>query len=203
MLGFSKKRRSSGGPCIVCGKREGTTPIRDGYVCGYCVPVRCSFDMPSADEVRGMHIGDPEILHRIDIFSETESYADIRFDDVNGLMFKGSWPNYCIPVLEYSEITGYRMMVDDRPIAFNSIGGQRSLFTVMTDENLKKASREVDRIVLELDTCRSNVSFRPYQIRGPENRASDTREGCLRIAVSLSRKLDSIVENNILNGVKL
>ncbi|MDO5861309.1 MAG: hypothetical protein Q4Q58_00645 [Thermoplasmata archaeon] len=195
---FRKKRdEPADKTCLVCGQREGVAKINGGYVCRYCVPVNASFDNPSADEVQSLHVADAELLERIAAFTETVAFADLRFDDTHRLFFKGPWPSFCIPVLAYSEIAGYRIVVDDTPLAFNSVNGQRALFKVTTDEYIKKASKDIDKISLELDSARPNVRFLPYVIRGPSQRVEDSKEDCLRFAIAVSRKLDRIIEENI------
>lgn len=199
MLFRRKEQEPRDTVCLVCGKREGVAKISGGMVCRYCVPVNATFDNPTAEEVAKLHVADPELSARIDAFTETEAFADLRFDDGNRLFFKGPWPSYCIPVLSYSEIAGYRVVVDGNPLAFNSVNGQRALFKVSTDEYVRKASKEIDSIVLELDSSRTNVRFLPYEIRGRRNRVEESREGCLRFAIDVSRKLDRIIEENIMS----
>ncbi len=184
----------------MCGRRDGVVPIEGGAVCRYCVPVNATFDMPSAEEVAALHVRDPELLSRIDEFEETESFADLRFDDVHGLFFKGPWPSYCIPVLSYAEIGGYRMIVDGSALAFNSVTGQRALFKTATDEYVRKVSGSMDTIVMELDSSRPNVRFAPYEIRGRRSHVADTREECLRLAIDVARKRDGITGGNAAGG---
>lgn len=186
--------------CLVCGRRPGTVRIEGGYVCSYCVPLGERFDNPTAKEVSAHHIRDPELLSRIDSFSETESYADLRFDDTNGLFFKGPWPSYSVPVLSYGEIGGYRIAVDGVPTAFNSVSGNRALFKACTDEFIRSAGKRIESIDLDLDSLRENVRFSTYQIRHGTKGVCASREDCLRLAIDVSRKLDSIIEANILNG---
>lgn len=188
--------------CTVCKRRLGEVRVDGGFVCRYCVPVRTGFDNPTFEEIASGHIKDPEILERIDQFQETESFADLRFDDVDRLFFKGIWPNYHIPVVSFSEISGYRIIIDGEPVAFNSIGGKRAVFKVCTDEYIHNASKKIDSIILEMDISRSNVKFSPYQIRGGFSGVCDTKEECLKLAISVSRKLDSIIEENVLDVVK-
>ena len=186
--------------CLVCGRRPGTVRIEGGYVCSYCVPMGERFDNPTAKEVSARHIKDPELLSRIDSFTETESFADLRFDDENGLFFKGPWPSYSIPILSYGEIGGYRITVDGVPTAFNSIGGKRALFKVCTDEFIRSAGKKIDSIDLDIDSLRENVRFSTYQIRHGSKGVCPSREDSLKLAIDVSRKLDSIIETNIMNG---
>ncbi len=186
--------------CLCCGRRPGTVRIEGGYVCGYCVPVGERFDNPTAKEVSAHHIRDPELLSRIDAFAETTSFADLRFDDDDKLFFKGPWPSYSIPVLSYGEIGGYRITVDGVPTAFNSVGGARALFKVCTDEFIRSAGKRIDSIDLDIDSLRENVRFSTYPIRHGSKGVCPSREDCLRLAIDVSRKLDSIVEANIMNG---
>ena len=146
---------------------------------------------------------DRELLHRVDSFVESESYGDLRFDDEHELFFKGPWPSYSIPVLSYSEIAGYRISIDGDPIAFDSVDGKRALFKACTDEYIRSTCKKIDSIILELDSSRSNIRFSPYTIRKGLFGICDSKEECFRLAISISRKLDSIVEKNIVMGVKL
>lgn len=188
--------------CVVCGRRPGSVPIAGGSVCRYCVPVRSGFIDPTAEEIAAGHMKDPELIARVDSFIETSSFADLHFDDGNGLFFKGPWPNYSIPVLSYSEISGYRIVIDGEPVAFDSLEGKRALFKACTDDQIRAISRRLDSIVLELDSSRSNVRFAPYQIRSGLEGVCDSKADCLRLAIDVSKKLDSIIEDNILKGVK-
>ena len=188
--------------CLVCKRREGDVRIRGGYVCRYCIPVRSGFDGLSAEDIAAGHMKDRELLDRVDSFVESGSYGDLRFDDEHELFFKGPWPSYFIPILSYSEIVGYRAVIDGDPIAFDSVDGKRALFKACTDEYIRGTCKKIDSIILELDSSRSNVRFSPYTIRKGMSGVCDSKEGCFRLAISISRKLDSIVENNIASGVK-
>lgn len=184
-------------PCAVCGIRPGVLRIADGSLCRMCVPLNMSFGRPTADEVRSMHVADPELIARCEEFSETEAYGDLRFDDVHRLFFKGPYPNRCIPVLSYDEISGYRLMIDGSPIAYDSIGGARAVMRPIPPERRKEALRRVADIAIELDSSRSNVSFRPYPVWGGRARVADTKGEAFDTAAAISRKLDSIVEDNV------
>lgn len=188
--------------CIVCKRRKGEVRVDGGFVCRYCVPVRSGFENPTSEEIASGHIRDPEILERIDTFQETESFADLRFDDIDRLFFKGGWPNYHIPVVSYSEISGYRIIIDGVPVAFDSIDGTRAVFKACTEEYIRNACKKIDSIVLEMDISRPNVKFSPYFIREGFSGVCDTKEECLGLAVCVSRKLDSIIEENVLNVAK-
>lgn len=201
MLFKRKKDEPADKTCLVCGRREGTVKISGGFVCQYCVPVNATFDNPTAEEVARYHIADPEIVARIEEFTETAAFADLRFDDDHRLFFKGPWPSYCIPVLSYSEISGYRVVVDEVPLAFNSVSGQRTLFKVTTDEYVKKASKDMSIIMLEVDSARPNIRFRPYEIRGKRFRVEDSKQDCLRFAIDVAHKLDEIIEQNATCGM--
>lgn len=192
----------SGRVCIVCKRRIGEVRVEGGFVCRYCVPVRSGFGNPTSEEIASGHIRDPEILERIDRFQETESFADLRFDDPDRLFFKGGWPNYHIPVASYSEISGYRIIINGEPIAFNSLDGKRAVFKACTDEFIHNTSKKIDSIVLEMDISRPNVKFAPYHIRDGFSGVCDSKDECLRLSVSVSRKLDSIIEENILHVAK-
>lgn len=185
--------------CLVCGKRVGAVPIDGGFVCQYCVPLTERFDNPTATEVEVHHIKDQEILDRIDSFTETGVFGELRFDDTHRLFFKGPWPSYSIPVLSYAEILGYTILFDDKPMAFNSTQGERAILTNCTDEYIKNSARTIDKITLEVESSRPNVTFAPYEIRGAHTRISETREGCIRIAIDISRKFDTIIEDNIIS----
>lgn len=69
-------------------------------------------------------------------------------------------------------------------------------------EKMKAAMRSVDDIVLELDSSRGNVSFRPYTIWSNRIRIADTRDEAFGLAVGISKKLDSIIEDNISHGTE-
>ena len=196
MLSFRK--REEPGMCAACGLRPGVVKIFDGYLCGMCVPVNRSFESPTTEEVLAMHVKDPELIQRIESFSETASYGDLRFDDVHRLFFKGRCPNRCIPVLSYSEIEGFSVIMDDRKVAFNSVDGGRALLRPISPEQLKKASKEFDSVTLELRSGRGNVRFVPYQIWSFRNRISDSKEETLSMTIELAGKLDSIIEENIM-----
>lgn len=187
--------------CIACGRREGAVRIEGGYACRLCYPPSGVYDRPTVDEIVARRMRDPEMLRRADLFEETESFGDLRFDDRSREFLKGPWPSYCLPVLSYGEVLGYRILIDGRPVAFNSVDGGRAVFRPMTDEALRSAARTLDSMVLEIDSGRSNVRFVPYELFGRMRRIADTREECLRAAVALSMKLDSIVEANIASGV--
>lgn len=188
--------------CLVCGKREGVVHIEGGYACRYCYPTTGVYDRPTVREILARQMKDPVLLQRVDLFTESSSYGDLRFDDRFKEFFKGPWPNYCIPILAYDEIAGYRVLIDGRPVAFNSIDGSRAVFRPMTEDALRKGAKDIDSIVLEVDSNRRNIRFLPYDIFGKRQRIADTREECLEAAIAVSQKLDSIVEANIAAGVK-
>lgn len=190
------------GPCAICGIRPGVLKIADGRLCRMCVPLNTTFGKPTTDEVRSMHVRDPELIGRCEEFSETESYGDLRFDDGHRLFFKGPYPNRCIPILSYGEISGYRLIVNGEATAYDSIGGKRATVRPIPPEKMKAAMRSVDDIVLELDSSRGNVSFRPYTIWSNRIRIADTRDEAFGLAVGISKKLDSIVEDNISHGTE-
>lgn len=194
-----RKKREEPGMCAVCGLRPGVVRISDGYVCGTCVPMNRAFADPTIKDVKEMHVKDPDILERIESFSETASYGDLRFDDAHRLFFKGRCPNRCIPVLSYSEIEGFSISFDDRKAAFNSVDGGRALLRPISPEQLKKASKEFDSVTLEIRSGRGNIKFMPYQIWSFRNRISDSKEETLRLTIELAAKLDSIIEENIMN----
>ena len=185
--------------CAVCGKREGAVRIEGGYACRYCIPLDGIYDRPTVDEIRSRHIRDPEILSRIDEFTETSSYGDLRFDDSHRLFFKGPWPSYTIPILSFSEISGYKILFDGMPTAFNSVDGKRSVFRAATDESIRAQAKQIDEIALDLDSSRSNIVFVRYEIFGRRQRIADTRADCIRMCLEISAKLDSIIESNIHN----
>ncbi len=162
-----------------------------------CVPMS-SFENPSKEDVKAIHVKDPELLERCEVFKETQAFGDLRFDSGRRLFFKGPYPNRCIPILSYDEISGYRIVIDGDPVAFDSIDGQRSIFRNCTDEYIRNASRKADEIMLEVDSSRPNVKVRPYPIRTFRHRIADSREDCFRAAVSISFLLDSIIEDNII-----
>lgn len=202
MLFKRRQEGPEGAVCPVCGKRPGAVRIEGGYACRYCYPVSGIYDRPTVKEIEKLHIKDPVLLQRVDLFEESESFGDLRFDDRFHLFFKGPWPNYCIPILSYDEISGYRILVDGRPVAFNSVEGSRAVFRPMTEEALRKASKDISDIVLEVDSSRSNVSFRPYELFGRRQRIADTRDECLEAAIAVSGRLDSIIERNIASNVR-
>ena len=183
--------------CAVCGKREGTVRIEGGYACRYCIPLDGTYDLPTVDEVRSRHIRDAEILSRIDEFTETSSYGDLRFDDAHRLFFKGPWSSFCIPILSYSEISGYKILFDGMPTVFNSVDGRRSVFRAATDESIRAQAKQINEIALDLDSSRTNVVFVRYEIFGHRQRIADSRADCIRMCLDISAKLDSIVESNI------
>lgn len=186
--------------CAVCGLREGVMRIADGYVCRYCVPLGHSFDMPTAEDVRACHIADPVMIGRVEEFEETWSAGDLRFDDVHGLILRGPYPNRCLPVLSYREVAGYSVVIDGSPTAYNSVGGRRAVFSAATDAYIREASKKADEIVLNIETSRPDFRVRPFPVRTRRSSVSDTRDGCMRATVELSRRLDRIVEDNIFGG---
>lgn len=197
MFGLRSRKSNDGSDdvCLVCKHRSGIVPIEGGKVCRYCQPLGGTYDLPTADEVRAGHMKDTELLARVDAFNETESLGDFRFDDGNRLFFRGPYPNYSIPVLSYTEIRGYTLRIDGRPVAFNSVDGSRAVMRPMTEEALRKASRETGTAVVEIETSRNNVKVRPYDVM---KEADDSKEERFRIASAVSRKLDAIIEANLL-----
>lgn len=191
------KAEPDGRPCAVCGKREGTVRIKDGFACRYCVPVNGLFNRPDSRSLASHHIRDAELIERIDSFQETWSAGDLRFDDDRRLLFKGPWPSYSIPMLSYDEIAGYRIIIDGVPLVFNSVDGKRAVFRATTDDAIVRQAKEIGEISLELDSSRKNVVFVPYEIFGRRQRISENRVSCLRLCIDLSMRLDSIVERNI------
>lgn len=195
---FSRKKEGPG-MCAACGIRPGVVKISGGYLCGMCVPVTRSFESPTVEEVLALHVKDPELIERIESFTETVSYGDLRFDDGHRLFFKGRCPNRCIPVLSYSEIDGFSISMDDRKVAFNSVDGGRALLRPISEEQMKKASKEFDSVVLEIQSGRGNVKFMPYQMWSFRNRIADSKEETLRLTIEMAGKLDSIIEENIMS----
>lgn len=194
---FKRTKKDGPAACAICGLRPGVARIADGHLCQTCVPVNARFDMPTSREVLAFHVADPELIERIETFEDSEVIGDLHFDDAHRLFFKGPYPNRCIPVLSYSEIVGYRVIINGSLVAFDSIDGERSVFRITTDDYIRKASKEAEEIVLELDSGRGNVSFIPYPIRTMKARVAESREECLRAAIAISRRLDAIVEENI------
>lgn len=184
--------------CSICGSAKGGFKATDGWVCPKCMPLNTAFTQLSIADIRSMHIKDPEIIGRIESFTETASIGDLRFDDGNRLFFKGPYANMTVPILSHEEIGGYRIIIDDRPIAFNSIGGERSVIRVRTDDYIAKMSKKIDSIVLEIDSLRPNIRVRPYIIRSNKERIAETRMDCLKRTIEISDRFDSIIENNIL-----
>lgn len=199
---FFKRKAETVHECSICGSPNGGFHAKDGWICPMCIPLDHTFDRPSVDDIRSLHIKDEGLISRIESFTDTEVLADLHFDDVHELFFKGPYPNRCIPVLSYLEISGYRLIVDERSIAFNSIGGERSVMRVRTDEFIAKASKDITDITLEIDSSRSNVKVRPYVIRSMKVRVCDTKQDCLRFAMKVSDRFDSIIEKNILDKNK-
>ena len=199
---FFKRKVEETHECSICGSPKGGFHAVDGWICPMCMPLNRSLDRPTVDEIRSMHIKDEELMHRIESFGDSEVMADLHFDDEHGLFFKGPYPNRCIPILSYSEISGYRIIVDGRSIAFNSVGGERSVMRVRTDEFIAKASKDITDITLEIDSSRSNVTVRPYIIRSMKVRICDSKQDCLRFAMKVSDRFDSIIEENILDNNK-
>lgn len=193
-------RRKDKGPhvCSICGRPEAPVRIKDGYLCSYCAPITSGFADPTVEEIRERQIADPEIRDRIDAFKESSSFADLRFDDDHNLFFKGPWPSYSIPILAYEEIAGYRILINGEPTAFNSTDGRRALFKTCTDDYIRSVCKTVDSIVLELDSSRTNIRFAPYKIWSSFSGVLDSKQDSLKMAIDVSRKLDSIVENNLI-----
>lgn len=192
-----KRRSQENRVCAVCGLREGVVRIADGSVCRYCVPLGYTFHMPTSEEVRACHVRDPEMIRRVEEFEETWSADELRFDDVHGLILRGPYPNRCLPVLSYGEVAGYSIVIDGSPIAYNSIGGRRAVFSATTDAYIADAARKADEIILNIETSRPDFRVRPFPVRSRTSRVSDSKEGCVRAAIEISRRLDRIVEDNI------
>ncbi|MGN0097935.1 MAG: hypothetical protein ACI38Y_01240 [Candidatus Methanomethylophilaceae archaeon] len=199
---FFRKRDEVIHQCSICGSPNGGFHATDGWICPMCMPLDRTLDRPCVEDIRSMQIKDPELMARIESFTDSEVLADLHFDDDHRLFFKGPYPNRCIPVLSYSEISGYRIIVDGRSIAFNSVGGERSVMRIRTDEFIAKASKDITDIILEIDSSRSNVKVRPYVIRSMKIRVCDSKQDCLRFAMKVSDRFDSIIENNILDNNK-
>ncbi len=197
---FGRKHQVSG-VCSVCGLRDGVVRIADGSVCSYCVPLGHTFHMPTSDEVRACHVRDPELIRRVEEFTETWSADEPRFDDVHGLILRGPHPNRCLPVLSYGEVSGYSIVIDGSPIAYNSIGGRRAVFSATTDADIADAARKADEITLNIETSRPDFKVRPFPVRTRASSVSDSREGCMRAAIELSRRLDRIVEDNMFEKI--
>lgn len=201
---FRRKEKDIGmHACSICGRPDAPVRIKDGFLCRYCAPITNGFADPTVQEIRERQIADREIRERIDAFSETSSYADLRFDDVNSLFFKGPWPSYSIPILLYAEIRGYRVLINGEPTAFNSVDGRRALFKMCTDDYIRNVSKTVDSIVLELDSARPNIRFAPYKIWESFSGVLDSKQESIKLAIDVSRKLDSIIENNLINKTNI
>ena len=196
------KRDTASHRCSICDAEDAAFQAKDGWLCQTCLPIDGCVDSLSVDDVRSIQMKDPELLKRVDIFTESRVFADLRFDDEQRLFFKGPYPNRCIPILSYSEISGYSIDIDGRTIVFNSLDGERSVFRVRTDEYINRISRNITDIVLNIESSRYNVKVRPYIIRSMKVRARDSRSDCLRFAIEVSDIFDSIIEDNIVNKNK-
>lgn len=182
--------------CSICGRTGAALRVDDGYVCRYCAPISHSFGKITVSEILSEQIKDEKLRQRVDLFQSTVSFGYLQFDEKNGLVMKGPYPNYQLPIISFNEIDGYSILADDEPIVFNSITGKRSVFVDTSDEYLNKLIKKYSEFNLEMNFTRHDVIFRKYSLMSSKSRISDTKLDSMKEIVKLSVILDGIVENN-------